>query len=118
MFIMSRRNHFLLLRAQKANARGKLTTPEELVDMVRRSNMRCALSNAPVFLSFNGRGHYWSLSIDHKIPLSEARYSTEPIASIENLQVTCHIMNNIKKSRSNDYLMNWWKEFTQQQLRE
>jgi 5-methylcytosine-specific restriction endonuclease McrA len=77
------------------------------------SNSSCAFSGTKgiwhSFATYGGNPLY-SLSLDHKVPLSKGGSST-----IDNLQVSLVCLNNIKGSHSNEKFVKWWKAFRRKQ---
>ncbi|CAO3699301.1 unnamed protein product [Rhizopus stolonifer] len=103
-------------KALPLNERGRMI--KQLVKRDHNSNWRCALTNAPIFYTKGGgEPRYWRASIDHIIPLSEARYTSVSVTSIRNIQIVSHIMNMIKQSFPNESLIEWWGRFRENQMK-
>ncbi|KAG1292200.1 hypothetical protein G6F66_007166 [Rhizopus arrhizus] len=89
----------------------------ELLMLVNKSSMRCAVTNSKIFLSLPSEHmRYWALTFDHILPLSIASERYSDGSHVDNLQVMCTLMNNVKGDCLNQPFLNWWARFKQAKL--
>lgn len=91
----------------------QVASVEDLFEIMVSSDSSCAFSGLKgVWHSFSAYRavSLYSLSLDHKVPLSKGGSSLA-----DNLQVSLVCFNTIKGSHSNKRFIKWWKAFSKKQ---
>ncbi|KAG1142909.1 hypothetical protein G6F37_000078 [Rhizopus arrhizus] len=112
------RSRLLRSRSYRVGSEIASAEPIELLALVAKSNMRCAITNSKIFFrNRKDRPRYWVFSIDHITPLSIESRKYRDGSRIKNLQITCHIINYVKGSVLNDEFSRWWKQLRETKIR-
>lgn len=82
------------------------------MDIVLESEYKCAITG--FITPFHTGRRYWSLSIDHKLPLKDGK-QLEGVWSKDNLQVTSTALNILKGHYSDAEAKLWYRHFLQSQ---
>jgi 5-methylcytosine-specific restriction endonuclease McrA len=88
-----------------------LPTSDALYDLYINSECKCAVTGWTCHFSKFTEQKYWSVTFDHIVPVSQAQ-GMNPW-SIANIQVMCHILNNVKGDYPDEELRRWfglWKD--------
>lgn len=112
------RSRLLRSRSYRVGSEIASAEPIELLALVAKSNMRCAITNSKIFFrNRKDRPRYWVFSIDHITPLSIESRKYRDGSRIKNLQITSHIINYIKGSVLNDEFNRWWRQLRETKIR-
>lgn len=109
---LKRRRRLMVERLIHHGCDGKsLVTTNELYSICLQSQFRCAITGSRVAFKAKGpRVPYWSLSIDHRVPLNYSKYDPEAWSK-DNLQVMSSVMNTIKSDLSDREIYRWYRAF-------
>ncbi|KAL9552724.1 hypothetical protein MBANPS3_003636 [Mucor bainieri] len=116
LFVLRRRRTLVNATKRKrggANKSIEIASFQDLFELMVSSNSSCAFSGKKgVWHSFgeSEADPLYSLSLDHKVPLSKRGPST-----IDNLQVSLVCLNEIKGTLSNKKFVTWWTAFRRKQ---
>ncbi|KAI8877494.1 hypothetical protein K501DRAFT_288364 [Backusella circina FSU 941] len=87
-----------------------LPTQEDLYDLYLDCECKCAVTGWTCHFGRRGQ-KFWSVTFDHIVPVSRAPKYINPWA-ISNIQVMCHLLNQIKGNLPDEELRRWfnvWK---------
>ncbi|KAG2193222.1 hypothetical protein INT47_010697 [Mucor saturninus] len=110
---MRAKRRFMEVRLVRSDCNGQsLATTKELTIMCYQNRFRCAVTNCEIaFPRFNAHRYpYWSLTVDHRVPLYYSKYDPEAWG-IDNLQLMSTVMNTIKSNLPDPEIYRWFKTF-------
>ncbi|KAI9361394.1 hypothetical protein BD770DRAFT_383324 [Pilaira anomala] len=103
--LQTRRNQMVERVKRRRDGDGSdMATTSEILGLCVATDFRCVITGQ---ILYPGRGNYWSLSIDHRIPIKESGGHSKGW-SIDNLQLMCRILNTVKGHFSDEVLKSWY----------
>lgn len=88
----------------------EFVTLDELLDLLKESRGRCCITGLVVPFHEGTHIRYWSLSVDHKEPLTKAK-NQEGVQAKRNLQIMCRGVNEVKGSYSDEGTKIWYRNY-------